>query len=107
MWNVEPKKMCRNHLLGEHKEIHQLLGSMKAGRSIQGHIDKKQVDPSSIIERHNELVFEMLDRGYNHNSNLSYKEKQLVKNAKSININSESNLQELKNRCNKCRKRIE
>lgn len=106
MWMVNPKLLCRQHLLGEHKELHQLLGSLKAGKSILGHIKDKQVDPISIKERHQEIKFEMMRRGYNHNSDLSFEEKNIIKDARSVDIDSKSNLKELKERCEDCKKRI-
>ena len=36
MWMVDPKKMCRKHLLGEHVEIHMMVGTLLKGRSIDG-----------------------------------------------------------------------
>ena len=34
MWLVPPSHMCRKHLLGEHVELHMLLGTLKKGKSI-------------------------------------------------------------------------
>lgn len=31
MWLVPPSHMCRKHLLGEHVELHMLLGTLKKG----------------------------------------------------------------------------
>ena len=36
MWMLPPECMCRKHLLGEHVELHMLLGSMRRGKSIEG-----------------------------------------------------------------------
>lgn len=68
MWMVEPKIMCRWHLLGEHKEIHQLAGQIREGISIRGYLDKRIIEPQNMKTRHDALVIEMLARGYNHNS---------------------------------------
>ena len=65
---VNPKRLCRNHLLGEHKELHQLIGSLNKGKSVKGHIEKGQIEIHNIKKRHKELVKEMLSRGYKHNS---------------------------------------
>lgn len=70
MWMTDPKIMCKNHLLGEHRELHALIGIFKRKKSIKGHIDGDQVEPLSIEKRHNELVTEMLRRNYKHNSPL-------------------------------------
>lgn len=72
MWMVEPSVLCRQHLLGEHKELHQLVGAIRKGRwnVIEGHANLGQVETRSIIERHDELVLEMTRRGMNHKSPL-------------------------------------
>lgn len=70
MWMVDPKLMCRQHLLGEHNEIHKICGSLKKGRSITGYIQHNCIEMLSLESRHNDLVKEMISRGYNHNSPL-------------------------------------
>jgi hypothetical protein len=35
-WLVDPKKMCRQHLLGEHCEHHMMLGSIRKKKNIDG-----------------------------------------------------------------------
>ena len=43
MWMLPPKGLCRKHLLGEHVELHMLLGSMRRGKNIDGFLlSKKQ-----------------------------------------------------------------
>ena len=32
MWMLPPAGMCRKHLLGEHVELHMLLGSLRRGK---------------------------------------------------------------------------
>jgi len=99
MWLVNPKKMCRNHLLGEHKELHQAVGSMRKKKSLKGHLEKGQIEVHSIISRHKELVKEMKARGYNHKSPLKK-----FKSIKAGKINKKENLKELARRCENCRK---
>jgi len=97
MWLVNPKKLCRQHLLGEHKELHQLVGSLRKGKSVKGHIEKGQVEIHSIEKRHKELVKEMLRRGYKHQS--------ILKKFKSFHagkINILENERELERRCKNC-----
>jgi hypothetical protein len=100
--------MCRQHLLGEHKEMHQALGSLRRGRSVQGHVDKGQLDVRFLQERHDELVHEMTRRGYNHRSPLCMDvpipQFYMYENS---NIDVERNKQELSVRCARCRKRME
>lgn len=101
MWMVDPKIMCRKHLLGEHVEIHMLSGSLLKNKNITGFLDKGLVNPSMIVNRHAQLVLEMLNRGYKHKSDLPLLSMDLVNNP----INTETSLHELINRCPECRKR--
>lgn len=86
MWMVNPKKMCRKHLLGEHVELHMFVGTIKKGISIQGYIDNGLVNPRMIKKRHKELVKEMERRGYNHNSPLKIKCSKLPVHFVDINV---------------------
>ena len=36
MWMLPTAGMCRKHLLGEHVELHMLLGSLRRGKNIEG-----------------------------------------------------------------------
>ena len=101
MWMINPKKLCRQHLLGEHKELHQLVGSLRKNRSIKGHIEKGQVEVHNIKVRHKQLVEEMKRRGYKHKSALKkFKSQKLGK------INILKNYKELEKRCIECRRLI-
>lgn len=68
MWMVNPRLMCRRHLLGEHVETHMLLGSLAKGRSIAGHVARGQLEPRNAIKRHDRLARELSRRGYDHKS---------------------------------------
>jgi len=70
MWMVDPKILCRQHLLGEHNELHMFAGSIAKGISMKGYIEKGLVEISSIKSRHQELALEMERRGYKHQSSL-------------------------------------
>lgn len=98
MWNVDTKKMCRQHLLGEHKELHQAVGSLRKSRSLEGHIEKGQLEIHNIRARHAQLVKEMKARGYKHNSPLK-----TFCSKKSGKINIKSNEIELARRCKSCK----
>jgi hypothetical protein len=101
MWNVDPSKMCRKHLLGEHVELHMFLGSLRKGYSVKGYISGGLFDPSKIVARHQELVFEMEKRGYNHNSNL-FSAPEIVGLPEGI-VNIKENEIELHRRCSECK----
>jgi hypothetical protein len=70
MWMVDPGVLCQQHLLGEHVEIHMLVGSLLHGRSIQGFLDRGLLEPSAIYTRHADLALEMSRRGLRHRSDL-------------------------------------
>jgi hypothetical protein len=71
MWNIPPEVMCNKHLLGEHVEMHLIVGTILKGKSIKGYIEKGLVETDNIRKRHDELVHEMIfHRQMNHNSPL-------------------------------------
>jgi len=72
MWMVDPKILCRKHLLGEHVELHMFVGTIQKGVSLDGYVSRGLVDTSKIASRHETLVEEMVARGYNHQSPLPY-----------------------------------
>lgn len=101
MWNVDPSKMCDQHLLGEHLECHMFVGSINKGTSIQGFIDNGLLDLGTLRQRHDILVAEMLRRGMNHSSPL--KPFEIPVHAATNMVSSEANVAELIKRCPKCR----
>jgi len=101
MWMIEPSLLCRQHLLGEHNEIHKAIGGLKKGRSIRGHLENKNLAPQYFRERHNELVEEMKKRNYNHQSSLP-EEFPIVEGE----VDKIVNLLELYMRCGECRERM-
>lgn len=103
MWMVNPNLLCRQHLLGEHKELHMLAGSILRGRSIAGHLSRGQLDPSRIRQRHDALVIEMTNRGYNHRSPLPEIDDDLLPHHP---IDVDANIADLQSRCPHCRQRI-
>lgn len=104
MWMLSTHSLCRQHLLGEHKELHQLVGTINAGRLsvIEGHARLKQVDTRLIRSRHEQLVQEMLWRGHNHNSPLpEFDDPELGE------VDPTANLVDLCSRCPECKRRLE
>ncbi len=101
MWNISPKKMCNQHLLGEHVELHMLVGTLNKNRSIKGYITNNLIEIHNITKRHKEIFNEMIVRGFKHNSPLPK-----FKIFKAGKISKKKNKIELMKRCKKCRKRI-
>jgi len=101
-WLVNPRVMCRQHLLGEHNETHMFSGTMKKRISVDGYIENGLLDPSKLSSRHDELVQEMERRGYGHYSPLKEVDASYVTGAPCID--TESNLKELASRCEECRR---
>ena len=98
MWLVDPKLMCKQHLLGEHVELHMLVGSLRRNKNIGGFLDQGLVELRSIRRRHAELVFEMTRRGYIHKSPLPD-----FAPRRAGNVDPAANLKELARRCRRCR----
>lgn len=98
MWGIDPKKLCRKHLLGEHVEMHMFAGTINKGISIVGYLSRGLVNPQEIESRHSLLSEEMQRRGYNHNSPLLFDCSNLPMTPLSIADNEI----ELKRRCQEC-----
>jgi len=106
MWMINPKILCRQHLLGEHSEIHKHRHNFIKKHSINKRIQLGQIEPASMSIRHDELVIEMLNRGYNHKSDyempdLSY----LNEHQRYFIVDRNMALKDLLNRCEECNKR--
>jgi hypothetical protein len=104
MWLVDPTKMCRQHLIGEHLEMHMFAGAILKEKRVQGYMDKGLLDPRLINERHDALAAEMVRRGYVHTSPLTF----VGIAGLGINqghVDAEASFVELKRRCAACRAR--
>ena len=99
---VEPGLLCRQHLMGEHVELHMLVGSLNKGRSVKGFIRDGLIEVQSVRDRHEQLASEMTRRGYNHQSPLPE-----FNSFVAGSVNVYDNIEELKKRCTECRERIE
>lgn len=76
IWDIAPEKLCRNHLLGEHRELHAIwsvLTKNKKGYSRHPETLRWKGKLAALYARHKMLIEEMKDRGYNHNSRLDYR----------------------------------
>jgi Pyrimidine dimer DNA glycosylase len=101
MWMVDPKIMCRQHLLGEHFETHVIATNIGRGRSIAGFIRNNAIEPRSVEKRHDELVEEMERRGMKHRSPLKFSTEVYP----DFKIDREASLKLLLGRCPRCAER--
>jgi len=101
MWMINPKLLCRKHLLGEHVELHMLVGAIRKGRSIEGFVRDNLVATADIASRHRALADEMRRRGYNHASPLVYRDA-----LRAGRVDRRASLIELRRRCAECRERM-
>jgi predicted GIY-YIG superfamily endonuclease len=78
VWDVDPKILCRKHLLAEHRELHGLWNILTK-HSGQGGYSRhpetlRWVDKTlALYRRHELLVAEFVRRGYNHATPLDEK----------------------------------
>ncbi|MCA9388719.1 pyrimidine dimer DNA glycosylase [Candidatus Berkelbacteria bacterium] len=71
IWDIEPKRLCRKHLLGEHRELHALWSIISNDKQgYRNHPETKRWEGKlpALLKRHDLLVVEMKKRGYRHNS---------------------------------------
>ena len=99
MWMVDPRRLCNQHLLGEHVELHMLVGSIRKKKTLAGFVDGGLVELHNIRQRHRELVVEMKRRGFHHASPLP-----AFGTQRGGKIDRKQNLEELKRRCADCRR---
>lgn len=74
IWDIAPDKMCRQHLLGEHRELHALWSILTKGK--KGYAKHPETlrwhgKLKALYLRHEALVREMTRRRYAHRSPLS------------------------------------
>ena len=100
MWGVDPRLMCRRHLLGEHVEMHMAVGSLRRGKSVRGFTGAGLLDLRKLRTRHDALVDEMGRRGYRHGSPLP--EYEIPEGAPVGFVDVGANRIALANRCAEC-----
>ena len=110
MWFVDPEYLCKNHLLGEHNEIHKLVGGVlhhPHGLAIlNGQAGDGNVDITRARSSHDELVVEMERRVYNHDDESGWVVCGVTRFFNSSECSRNRNLEDLADRCEECRKRI-
>ena len=97
VWDIHPKYLCRQHLLGEHRELHALwkiLTENKKGYSRHPETLRWVGKEKALFLRHEALVEEFSRRGYSHHTPL---DKSLATGSASQNtfINSVSEQKEI------------
>lgn len=75
IWDVPPRQLCRQHLLGEHRELHGLWNILVVHGGTGGYSRHPETQrwvgkTRALFERHQQLVVEMERRGYHHRSPL-------------------------------------
>jgi hypothetical protein len=73
VWDIPPPRLCRQHLLGEHRELHAVwtvLTRGKRGYSRHPETLRWVGKLRALYLRHDRLVREMEGRGYTHRSPL-------------------------------------
>lgn len=73
VWDVEPGRLCRAHLLGEHNEIHaiwSIINNGLKGFSAHPEVKRWRGKLAALYDRHERDVEEMKRRGYRHGSPL-------------------------------------
>lgn len=98
MWMCEPAILCRQHLLGEHNEIHKHRHIFERGYKLSGRAG--QIEPTAMKTRHDELAEEMIKREYKHNS--PYEMPELSAEAMQMKVDKAKALTLLLNKCDKC-----
>lgn len=78
VWDINPKYLCRKHLLGEHRELHGLWNILtkykgKGGYSRHPETLRWVGKTKALFNRHESLVLEMTKRAYQHHSPLDRK----------------------------------
>jgi len=74
IWDISPKKLCRQHLLGEHRELHAIWSVLVNGK--KGYAQHPETlrwrgKLLALYSRHEAVVGEMTARGYRHRSPLA------------------------------------
>jgi hypothetical protein len=71
IWDIDVSLLCRNHLLGEHRELHciwSIITQNKKGYSNHPEVMRWKNNLGGLLKRHKSQIEEMKKRGYKHNS---------------------------------------
>lgn len=75
VWDIDPKHLCRKHLLAEHRELHGLWNILTKHNGTGGYSRHPETlrwigKEKALYLRHDLLVEEFRRRGYNHRTPL-------------------------------------
>ncbi len=73
IWDVPVRQLCRNHLLGEHRELHAIWNIItldKKGYATHPETRRWRGKLKALFLRHEAEVAEMARRGYRHHTPL-------------------------------------
>lgn len=105
IWDIDPRNLCRNHLLGEHAELHaiwSIIKNKKKGFNKHPETKRWKGKLKALYLRHQALVKEMEKRGYKHKTPLDKKSARgKIKQDKLLQTKKEQKVI-LKKRCPKC-----
>lgn len=76
IWDLPPEKLCKAHLLGEHRELHAIWNILTKGK--KGYLNHPETRRwvgklKALYLRHERLAQQMQKRGYKHKSPLDEK----------------------------------
>lgn len=88
VWDINPKCLCRKHLLAEHRELHGLWNILTKHKGRGGYSRHPETlrwvgKTRALYERHEALIKEFSKRGYKHHTPLDRK---LAKGKASQNV---------------------
>ncbi len=109
MWMINTILPCRQHLGGEHFEMHKHIPKFRNGHNVHGRFYPIiQIQFKGYKERHDALAAEMIRRGMNHNSPLIDIPdfKLIYPEYYDLEVDIEISTKELMLRCTECCDRI-
>ena len=103
MWMTDVKKMCRQHLLGEHYELHMLVGSLNKGIKLDGFAKSGLLELKALESRHDELANEIVRRQWEHDSPFQGIDAPFPEHLKDCFVDKDWSKAVLLGRCPECR----
>lgn len=105
---VNPKTLCRQHLLGEYREHFTFHSALKLKLNLDGYFRSNCLEPLSLQKRFDQLKAEMSRRGYR-TKQLSFPPEifQHLGHARFLKIDKKKTYSLLMSRCPECRRRME